>query len=238
MNDHPIEDRLRIALAAHAETFSASPDAWQHVQAKYASLPRHWRGRSGLHAGGWLARHRGFVIPAAAAAAVAAVALGATALAHVSGTTRPGTAALSTATPGTSPALVSVQVTLPSRTMEAGSSMPAHVVVDNRTGHVIHVKGCGSLFQLVLESSSYHPQVGWPLCLQIETIAIGKSSYPVVLTASYNGCGPVASTLSPACLNGRPPPLPAGEYRAVLYQSSQIVSAPAPIPVLVTPGPA
>ena len=236
MNNHPIKGRLRDALAAHAQKFSASPDAWQQVQAKDASLSRHRRGRSGPPGAGWLARHSAFVIPAAAAAAVVAVALGATALAHgFSGTTRPGAAAHASAKPRYSPALVSVQVKLPSRTMEAGSSMPAHIVVDNRTGHAIHVKGCGSPFQLGLESSSYHPEVAWPACLQILTIAIGKSSYPVTLPASYNGCGPVAQGSSRACLHGRPPPLPAGEYRAVLFQSPQIASAPAPIPVLVTP---
>jgi len=93
MNNHPIQDRLRNALAAHAQKFSASPDAWEHVQAKHARLSRHRRGRSGPPAAGWLARHRALVIPAAAAAAVAAVALSATALAHgVSGTrpTSPG----------------------------------------------------------------------------------------------------------------------------------------------------
>jgi hypothetical protein len=94
MNNHPIEDRLRDALAAHAQKFSASPDAWQQVQAKDASLSRLRRGRSGAPGAGWLARHRGFVIPAAAAATVAVVALSATALAHgFSGTTGQGAAA-------------------------------------------------------------------------------------------------------------------------------------------------
>lgn len=132
-------------------------------------------------------------------------------------------------------AAVSVQVKLQSQTMEAGSSMPAHIIVDNRTGHAIHVKGCEGIFALELNSSSYHPQPGWPLCLQTLTIANGESSYRVMLTASYDVCGRVASTFSPACLHGRPPPLPAGEYRAVLFESAHIVTAPAPIPVLVTP---
>jgi hypothetical protein len=113
--------------------------------------------------------------------------------------------------------------------------MPAHIVVDNRTGHAIHVTSCGLPFQLGLESSSYHPEVAWAACRMTFTIAIGKSSYRVMIPASYYDCGPVAQGGSRACLHGRPPPLPAGEYRAVLFQSPQIVSAPAPIPVLVTP---
>jgi hypothetical protein len=138
--------------------------------------------------------------------------------------------------PRDSPALVSVQVKVPSRTLAAGSSMRAQIVVDNRTGHAIHVAGCGSLFQLALDSSSYHPEPLWPACLQAFTIAVGESSYPVTLIASYYSCGGVASTGIPACLpDGQPPPLPAGGYRAVLFQSPHIVSAPAPIPVRVTP---
>jgi hypothetical protein len=82
MNNHPIEGRLRDALAARAQQFSASPDAWQQVQAKDAGLSGHRGGRRGWPGAGWLARHSGFVIPAAAAATVAAVVLGATALTH------------------------------------------------------------------------------------------------------------------------------------------------------------
>jgi len=68
MKSHPIEGQLRDALAARAEAFSASPDAWQQIQAKDARLSRQ--------------RHSTFMIPAAAAATVVAVALSATALGH------------------------------------------------------------------------------------------------------------------------------------------------------------
>lgn len=96
MSNHPMEGRLRDALAAHAQTFSASPDAWQHIQAKDAGLPGRRRGRPGPRGTGWLARHRALVIPAAAAATVVAVALSATALAHgFSGTAGRGATARS-----------------------------------------------------------------------------------------------------------------------------------------------
>ena len=67
-----------LALDAHAETFTASQDAWQRVERKseLRARPRRVAGT------GWMARHSGFVIPAAAAAVVAALALGATGLAH------------------------------------------------------------------------------------------------------------------------------------------------------------
>jgi hypothetical protein len=74
MNNHPIEGRLRDALAAHAETIPASPDAWQHIQAKGAGLSRQQHGRSGPLGAGWLARHsvRGRAVLLAGVAVVAA----------------------------------------------------------------------------------------------------------------------------------------------------------------------
>ena len=113
--------------------------------------------------------------------------------------------------------------------------MLAHIVVDNRTGHAIHANGCGQLFELALGSDSYPAQGEWPACLQPLTIAVGRSSYPWTIRATYDECGGTAASGLPACLPHGPPPLPAGEYRVVFFQSSNIVSAPAPIPVLVTP---
>jgi hypothetical protein len=142
----------------------------------------------------------------------------------------------SAAAPRYSPALVSVQVTVPSRTMEAGSSMLAHIVVDNRTGHAIRANGCGQLFELALGSDSYPAQGEWPACLQPLSIAVGKTSYPWTIRASYDGCGGTGNPPPPACMHGGgAPPLPAGMYRVVFFQSSNIVSAPSPIPVRVTP---
>jgi hypothetical protein len=84
MKSDLIEERLRGALATHAESFSASPDAWQRIEEKGTARAGLRLRRNGT---GWLARHSSFVIPAAAAAAVVAVALGAVALPHgLSGT--------------------------------------------------------------------------------------------------------------------------------------------------------
>lgn len=77
MNTHPIEERLKDALTAHAEDFSASPDAWQRIEARSAPAARRPR-RAGPHRLApprRLLRHAG---PAAAAAAVIAVAVAAT----------------------------------------------------------------------------------------------------------------------------------------------------------------
>jgi hypothetical protein len=73
----------------------------------------------------------------------------------------------------TSPSALSARVILRSRTMVAGSSLKGHVMVENNTGHVIHTFGCLTLFQVLLVSSRYHPQVAWPLWAQSFTIPVG-----------------------------------------------------------------
>jgi len=95
MMTEPIEDRLKDALESHAETFTASPDAWQRMAARAA--------RSAGARTGWLARHSAFVIPAAAAAVVLAVTLGAVTLARgITSTARPAVRT-STAKPAPGP---------------------------------------------------------------------------------------------------------------------------------------
>lgn len=95
MNTQPIEARVRDALDAHAESFSASPDAWQRVLQKN-DVPS--TSRRGMRTG-WPARHSAFVIPAAAAAVVLAVALGAVALTHGLTSATPPAVTPSAATP-------------------------------------------------------------------------------------------------------------------------------------------
>ncbi len=149
------------------------------------------------------------------------------------------TTAAAPATTSTVPAApVSISIELPATTMVAGSTMNGHVVVHNRTGRPLHKSGCGSLFQVALASDRIKPQVAWAMCLQRITIPTGTSTYPVQVLGTYNGCsnsGPQGD--SPACLPGsKVPPLPAGAYRATLYQSSTVAAEPTPIPVQLTAG--
>lgn len=44
--------------------------------------------------------------------------------------------------------------------------MRGRVIVENNTGHAIHVGGCGTLFQVALASKTYRPAVAWLGCLQ------------------------------------------------------------------------
>ena len=95
-----LEDRLRDALRAHAEDFSARPDAWQRLTAR----------NRGRRARRWLAPRRAwptrFIVPAAAAAAVVVIVVAAALT--VSGRTgsagAPRSAPARTPSPASSPA--------------------------------------------------------------------------------------------------------------------------------------
>jgi hypothetical protein len=117
--------------------------------------------------------------------------------------------------------------------------MSGYVVVDNATGHAVHAAGCGDLFQVVLTSTTYRPQVAWLACLQSFTIPAGTSRYPVEVLAVYNACSraPQHGGLRPCLPDGQAPPLPPGTYRAKLFQSGKLVQAPPPLTVRVTPLP-
>src|SRR6266487_4384768 len=164
---------------------------------------------------------------------------------HISSRRPQGVATQPTANPHTtlratsrhSSAPMSARVVLPSRTMTAGSSMSGRVVVENSTGHAIHVTGCVTLFQVVLVNNKYKPTVAWFTCLQKFTIPVGESSYPATVEASYSRCGPGRPRGGlRACLpNNHPPPLPPGDYHAVLFQAVHVVPVPSAETIRVTP---
>jgi hypothetical protein len=89
-----LEDRVRAALDAHAEEFSADPDAWARIRARSltAQKPRvRWRRR----------RPGRFLIPAAAAATVVAIVLAVTATVHgVAGRSAGGPTGATPSSPG------------------------------------------------------------------------------------------------------------------------------------------
>jgi hypothetical protein len=115
--------------------------------------------------------------------------------------------------------------------------MSALVVVQNNTGHPVRAFACGTPFEIALISRGYRPTVAWNTCLQIITIPVGESSYPVTLDASYLACpehGP-RGTLRGCLAGGKPPALPAGTYRARLFQHWHLVPVPPTIKIRVTP---
>jgi hypothetical protein len=131
---------------------------------------------------------------------------------------------------------MTARVVLPSQTMTAGSSMSGHVLVENTTGHAIHVSGCVNLFQVLLTSSRYRPTVGWLSCLQRFTIPTGENRYAITVWASYSQCSEGRPQHGMrACLpGGRMPPLPPGTYQAKLFQAHNLVRVPPAITVRVT----
>lgn len=135
-----------------------------------------------------------------------------------------------------SPRPLSVRVVLPARTVPGGSRMTGRILVRNRTGHALHLKGCASLFQVALASRTYHPKVAWPLCLQRLTIPAGRSSYRVQILATYLQCtqGPPHDG-APSCRpGGRMPLLAPGVYHTQFFQSLPLAAPPAPVTVRVT----
>ena len=114
--------------------------------------------------------------------------------------------------------------------------MSGHVLVDNTTGHAVHVFGCGSLFQVLLTSRPYRPSVRWFTCLRRFAIAAGESRYAVTVQASYGECGQGRPHhgLKPCLPAGRMPPLPPGTYHAELFQSDDLVRVPRALTVRVT----
>ena len=126
---------------------------------------------------------------------------------------------------------LSARIVLPSNTMTAGSSISGQVIVDNNTGRAIHGGDCGSPFAVALGSDTVKPSVAWPQCLESFTVPTGQSSWPVTVTARYSECGGGIRR----CTNGRPPSLPPGYYRAMLFQSPHLVPSPTPITVHVMP---
>jgi hypothetical protein len=89
-----VEEQVRSALRAHAETFSAHPQAWDQLRSRAVRRPRPAPRRT------WPAK---FMIPAAAAAAVVAIVVVASFLANgAPGPAGPGTAGRSGPTPASS----------------------------------------------------------------------------------------------------------------------------------------
>jgi len=134
--------------------------------------------------------------------------------------------------------MMTARLVLPSRTLAAGSSMSGRLIVENNTGRAIRTWGCGTLFVVALTSSTYQPAIPWLACLQSFTIPAGRTTYRLTIAASYYQC-PVRDPQGAikACgPDGQMPPLPPGDYRAILFQPRHLVQAPAPVAVRVIPG--
>jgi hypothetical protein len=137
------------------------------------------------------------------------------------------------------PTGITARVVLPSSTILAGSSMSGSVVVENNSGHALHVFGCGGIFAVTLNNAEGgQGSPAWTLCRMDITIPLGSTTYPVTIQATFLMCSTAPSPTMSTCLaDGVPPSLPPGVYQATLAQSTTVVSTPPPIAVtVVAPG--
>jgi hypothetical protein len=131
-------------------------------------------------------------------------------------------------------ALLSARIVLSSTTIAAGSTMSAKVIVTNDTGRGLYGDGCG--FDVALSNDTITSVIGCAGGASVK-IPIGVSSWPVTVSGSYTACGQDPQDAShPPCLrDGHVPPLPPGEYRAVLVLYPHVVPTPPSIGIRVTP---
>jgi hypothetical protein len=132
----------------------------------------------------------------------------------------------------TTPTPLSARLALESTTVRTGGALSGRIIVENDTGHALHASGCGGIFQVVLKSSTYHPEPVWPTCLGPVTIPTGTSTYPVQVEARYGMCGQGGGL--PRCVGAGPPGLPPGEYQATTVELGHAVPLPSPVAVEVT----
>ncbi|MBJ7308225.1 MAG: hypothetical protein JHC63_10255 [Acidimicrobiia bacterium] len=149
-----------------------------------------------------------------------------------SGSTEPITPSTITTIPTVAEGSVGVWVEVASTTIDAGSELAATVVVVNHSGSPITVASCGAIYGAGFESDTIRLGPSFLLCLgPPQQIPLGESRWPVTASATYPWCGGSGVSATPACVDGRPPALPSGEYRLVAGSSDS--SAPKPAPVIV-----
>jgi hypothetical protein len=149
-----------------------------------------------------------------------------------SGSTKPITPSTTTTIPAIAEGTVGAYLDVPTSSVVAGGELAATVVVVNRTGAPISIASCGPYFYGAgFESDTVtRTDLSFLTCLGPPvSIPVGESRWPVTATALYSGCGGTGLRPSPACVDGRPPSLPTGDYRLVVGS----IDPRAPIPTKV-----
>ena len=123
---------------------------------------------------------------------------------------------------------VSASFRLSTNSSAGGTVIPAMVTVRNSTGRPLSVTGCKSLFLIILRSDRLSQQAFSPACAEQFTISAGESNYPVQVETRYLTCsqGAPQGATSPSCLADGSPPLPTGEYDAVLFAAFKLDLSP------------
>ena len=150
-----------------------------------------------------------------------------------SGSSAPETTTSSTTSiPVVAEGAVGAHLEVPTTSVASGGELTATVVVVNRTAAPITVTSCGPIYGAGLESDAIPSGLGFLACAgPPQYLPVGESRWSVTARAAYSMCGGSGTRESPACVDGRPPGLPAGEYR--LIAGSIDPRAPLPVPVVV-----
>ncbi len=178
--------------------------------------------------------------------AVAAVALGLSACGQGQATDQTNHVPPTTTAPplpggyGLIPAVsgLSDRIVLNSTRITSGQSIGgALLVVNHGTVPINLTTSCRPDYVVVLTSSTYTPQVAWATVCSGRPfiVAPGTNRLPLHVITTYLGCrqgGPPST--EPRCLSSGPPPLPAGDYDAVLVGDGLALPKPQPIAVTLT----
>lgn len=131
---------------------------------------------------------------------------------------------------------VTARITLPTKSLRSGQSLPARITVNNNLGADIHFTGCGPIFRVLLVGSNQHPTPSWLLCASPITIPMGETTYPVSIAATYSECSATKGQGMPACMpDGSMPGIPPGKYAVTTWVETDQVRVPDPVTVTVTP---
>ncbi len=140
------------------------------------------------------------------------------------------------------PGSVTTRIEIP-ETIEAGQEFEAALVIDNSSGHELSilVNGCQPKWSIGLMNES-HPadQAFAANCSPSPFVApIGRTRFAIKNQASASSCTPngAGDAATPKCINGGLPPLPPGEYQAVLTGSLPGIPNPAPVTIHVVAAP-
>lgn len=110
----------------------------------------------------------------------------------------------------------------------AGTTIPATVTVDNRTGHRVEVTGCvGTIYKIVVGNSKVPNSPVIPTVLCAGTMAPGAHVFHTKVLTTYQTCSGNLNCGDPA----KPSALPAGTYRTQVVLPGAF---PTPGPLAIT----
>ena len=140
---------------------------------------------------------------------------------------------------------LSTRIVLSRTHVVAGAPIKGFVVVTNRGKPLKLWDRSGPLecrpgYAVVLTNKRFPPQAQFFFSCELRPLVIpsGVTRLPVTVITTYDGCGIYTATKSqPGCFPGfQMPPLPAGQYRAVLVGQGLRLPAPKAVSVTLTVG--